>query len=239
MPTFDKSISLHLYLRLLQRLGLSMLLFSVCRLLFFVLNTSIFTDVNLVQYLYMALGGLKFDLVAVLYTNILFILLWIIPFQFRYHNTYQTILKYIFIVTNSIALAFNCIDIVYFRFTLRRTTWSIFQEFSHESSAGKLLKAFFLDYWYIVLLFLLLLIWLFYSYKKPLKQPQNFASWYLYYPIGTLLMALLIGLFIAGVRGGFRHSTRPITLSNAGDFAQKPIHTAIVLNTPFSIMKTI
>ena len=41
------------------------------------------------------------------------------------------------------------------------------------------------------------------------------------------------------MRGGFTGTTRPITISNAIERVQKPIESAIVLNTPFSIIRTI
>jgi len=59
-----------------------------------------------------------------------------------------------------------------------------------------------------------------------------------YYSISVLLMVVFSGLVVAGARGGFRHSTRPITLSNAGDFAKNPLDVNIVLNSAFTIMKT-
>jgi phosphoglycerol transferase MdoB-like AlkP superfamily enzyme len=51
-------------------------------------------------------------------------------------------------------------------------------------------------------------------------------------------MVVGIGLCMAGARGGFFTSTRPITLSNAGKYVTHPNETAIVLNTPFSIYRT-
>jgi phosphoglycerol transferase MdoB-like AlkP superfamily enzyme len=47
------------------------------------------------------------------------------------------------------------------------------------------------------------------------------------------------GLTVAGMRGGFRHSTRPITLSNAGEFVNNTSEVSIVLNTPFAIIRSI
>jgi phosphoglycerol transferase MdoB-like AlkP superfamily enzyme len=41
------------------------------------------------------------------------------------------------------------------------------------------------------------------------------------------------------MRGGFRHSTRPITLSNAGAYVKDPRDISIVLNTPFAIFRTL
>ena len=52
-------------------------------------------------------------------------------------------------------------------------------------------------------------------------------------------MFLFAGLTIAGMRGGFTGTTRPITISNAIEKVKKPIESAIVLNTPFSIIRTI
>ena len=60
-----------------------------------------------------------------------------------------------------------------------------------------------------------------------------------YYIGGLLFIPLVAYLFIGGVRGGFKHSTRPITLSNAGEYVKYPRETNLVLNTPFSIFRTI
>ena len=53
-----------------------------------------------------------------------------------------------------------------------------------------------------------------------------------------LFIAVVIGLGIGGARGGYKHSTRPITISNAARYVENPRDVAIVLNTPFSIFRT-
>ncbi|MBR4882758.1 MAG: LTA synthase family protein, partial [Bacteroidales bacterium] len=50
---------------------------------------------------------------------------------------------------------------------------------------------------------------------------------------------ILLPLFFIGVRGGTSPAKKPITISNAGDYVDRVIHTAAVLNTPFSIIRTI
>ena len=52
------------------------------------------------------------------------------------------------------------------------------------------------------------------------------------------MMPLIIYLFIGGARGGFEHSTRPITLSNAAEYATVQKDINLVLNTPFALMRT-
>ena len=44
---------------------------------------------------------------------------------------------------------------------------------------------------------------------------------------------------IFAMRGGFTRDTRPITVSNAGQYVHSPQQASIVLNTPFSIIRTI
>ena len=44
---------------------------------------------------------------------------------------------------------------------------------------------------------------------------------------------------VAGIRGGFTTAVRPITISNANQYADRPIEAALILNTPFSLYRTI
>jgi phosphoglycerol transferase MdoB-like AlkP superfamily enzyme len=52
-------------------------------------------------------------------------------------------------------------------------------------------------------------------------------------------MLLAIPLVVAGMRGGFTTAVRPITISNANQYADRPAETGIILNTPFSIYRTL
>jgi phosphoglycerol transferase MdoB-like AlkP superfamily enzyme len=53
------------------------------------------------------------------------------------------------------------------------------------------------------------------------------------------MIPLVIALVIGAARGGYKHSTRPITISNAARYVDNPRDVAIVLNTPFSIFRTL
>jgi arylsulfatase A-like enzyme len=225
---------------LIYRLGLVMLIFTIMRIAFFFFNQKFFTGVGPGEFLFMLYGGLRFDLVAILYTNILFILMLALPLPFRYNLIYQKIAKGIFMVTNSIIIAANAIDFIYFRHTMRRTTVTVVKEFENELNFSSLAFQFFKDYWYIALLFVALVYLLSRLYGKPLHNNQKtYFKPIIYYPTGLICLSIAVGLFVAGVRGGFLHSTRPITLSNAGEYVRNPVEMAIVLNTPFSIFKTL
>ncbi len=184
------------------------------------------------------LGGLHFDITAVLYSNMLFILLLIIPNPWRYNITYKAIAKWVFIVVNSIAIATNVIDFIYYKFTLRRTTASIFSQFKNETNLGSLFVHFFFSYWYAVLLFFVLVFLLKKMYERVDYKRIQANNWK-HYVTAILMVPILVVLFVGGVRGDFAHSTRPITLSNAAQYGNDPRDVNIVLNTPFAIIKTV
>jgi phosphoglycerol transferase MdoB-like AlkP superfamily enzyme len=226
------------YAALAKQFFLMMVLFSVCRIGFYLFNTSFFTDLTFPRFARIMWGGLRFDLAGLLYINSLFILLSILPFEFRFQKLYQKVLKYIFFVTNGIALAANVADFIYYRFTLRRTTVSVFSQFKNETNGFSLFFQFLFDYWYAVIFWVALMFVLIKVFNRIKSEGPQLKNVYLFYGFGVLLMPLLIYLFIGGVRGGFAHSTRPITISNAAEYAATPKDINLVLNTPFAFMRT-
>src|SRR6476620_1378770 len=228
----------NVYVALLLYLLLAMFFYTLCRICFYLFNTAYFPGMTTCIFLHLLVGGLVFYLSGVLYSNILFILLIIVPHPYRFNRTYKKILKWVFILVNAFAIATNFIDIIYYRYTLARTTLSIFSQFKHEQNMGLLFVHFFITYWYLVLLFTLL-VWCLKKLcdKIDYEGPQIKNPW-VQYTTGVASMLLFVVLFVGGVRGGFKHSTRPITLSNAPQYSVKPEYASIVLNTPFALIRT-
>ncbi|KAA6433591.1 sulfatase-like hydrolase/transferase [Rufibacter glacialis] len=233
-----KALKCSVHLAMLLALGVVMLLYTVCRLLFYFFNKGFFAETSFSDLLYLMWGGLRFDLVAVLYTNLLFLALMLLPFRFRHHPGYRKVVKWVFLVFNGIGLALNCADFIYYRFTLRRTTGSVVKEFANESW-GTFASSFLVDFWYVALIWLALVLAMAWLYNRiRLEKAPTYNPWF-YYPWHTVVLVLTVGLAIGAMRGGFRHSTRPITLSNAGEYVKRPQEMYLVLNTPFSVIRTI
>lgn len=227
-----------IYWALVRSLLLVMLLYSISRLAFYVFNLSFFPGISFERFLVIMAGGLRFDLSAALYSNSLFILLMILPVTYRYKHWYKVMLKWIFIGCNSIAFAANTADFVYYRFTLRRTTLSFLHQFENETNLVKLFFHFLFDYWYATLFFAAIAATLVIAYKRiRYDEPMQITPWK-FYSLGTIGFLISIGLFVGGARGGFRESTRPITLSNAAAYVKEPREINLVLNTPFALMRT-
>lgn len=229
----------NIYWALLLRLLLVMFLFTLCRVGFYLFNMAFFPDMTLKNFLWLLWGGLQFDLSAMLYVNTLYILLMILPFDFRFKFSYQEVLKYIFFILNGFALATNVADFIYYKFTLRRTSADVFRQFENEKNISGLFTEFLFDYWYAVVFWIFLILLMVKIYNRIKIWGPQVKNRTMYYTTGFFALPLIAFFIIGGIRGGFRHSTRPITLSNAGEFVRDPKDISIVLNTPFSLIRTL
>jgi phosphoglycerol transferase MdoB-like AlkP superfamily enzyme len=235
----DLKLSGNIYWALVVRLVISMFFFSVCRIGFYLFNINYFPDMSAGNFLSLMAGGFKFDLVSVLYVNMLFILLSVIPLDIRFKFAYQETLKYIFLITNGFALALNVCDFIYYKFTLRRTTADVLRQFENEENIAGLLLRFMVDYWYAVIFWIVLIGFMVKLYNLTRVWGPQTKNRIAYYVSGLVAIPVIAYLMVAGIRGGFRHSTRPITLSNAGEYVSDPREISIVLNTPFTIIRTV
>ena len=223
---------------LLGRLAILFVLYQGMRLLFFLYNKKHFPDVDLSDFLLMMRGGLRFDLTALLYLNLLYIFLYMFPYPLTNYKAYRKFLKFLFLLTNSLGIAFNLMDIFYFDYVLKRSTVEIFM-FTGEKNILTLFVQFFKDFWWGVVLFFLL-VYLLHKWYNLFKDPVYKAPYSLKYFASSLTaLLLLLYLSIVGIRGGFTRTTRPISINNAGAYINKPLEMAIVLNTPFTLIRTI
>lgn len=233
-PSFWSNIHVVFLLRLL----IVFALYTITRLLFYLLNPSLFTDIDAGYLASLMYRGLKFDASAIAYTNSLVILLHILPFRFRYNKGYQKAIAIIFYIVNTIGITLNMIDVVYYRFTMKRTTAGVFQEFENENPGNFI--SFIWDYWYITFIIIALVALMVWMHKKiSVQRPYINLKPFVYYPLSIIIMAIVAYYTVGAMRGGYTAGTRPITLSNAAEYIRKPEHRAIVLNTPFSILRTI
>jgi phosphoglycerol transferase MdoB-like AlkP superfamily enzyme len=238
LPSIRKFMKGNYFLMMIWRMGVVFLLFSVQRLLFYWYNLDLFPGITAARLIDLMVSGFKFDLTAVLYVNLLFMLMMVIPLPFKYNRVYKIITKGVFLLTNSIAIIANIVDFVYFRYTLRRSDFGVFTEFKNEDNLLKIFSAAIVQNWYLVVLFLILIAIIYFSYGDHRRSTLARSPW-VFYPVSFVMMVLTMVLTVGGVRGGFAASTRPITISNALEKVSKPIETAIVLNTPFTMIRTI
>ena len=219
---------------------LVMLLYTISRLFFYWVNIDLYPNVSAQHLLEMLIGGMRFDLTAMLYLNSLYILLALLPLpaHIRNHQAYIGASRWAFWLPNILGFIANCMDIVYVRFTDRRTTCNIFTEFQNDGNIVQIMGQSMLQYWYVTL-FGIALITLFILCTRRQWQAPSPRQSCLYYVRESLIMIASIYFVVIGIRGGFGKYTRPITISNALQYTNTPQETAILLNTPFSLMKSL
>ena len=225
----------------LCNLLLAYALYFIARIVFLLENWSYFSS-NLTggHLLEMLSGGLMFDTSAIMLTNSLYIVMMLLPLhQVVTKPAYQKICRGVFLTVNGLALVMNLCDAVYFQYTMRRTTTTIFDEFSNEGNLGSIFLTEMFRHIYLLVLFVLLMWGVYRLYRMSTLVWKNEGRWW-HYDVASLLSLLLIAPFaVAGIRGGFTTAVRPITISNANQYVNHPTEAALVLNTPFSLYRTI
>lgn len=216
--------------------------YAICRAAYILENSTVLGNVFSDNDFVGVIGGsLLFDTSAILYTNALYALLVLLPLHLKETAKWHKVIKGIFVVINAICICINLADSVYFQYIGRRTTMSVFREFSNEGNLFGIFGVELLRHWYLVLLGVVLIYALVRFYSCPDSigvLRQNKRSLVKYYITNTLSLALFVPLCVAGMRGGFTTAVRPITISNANQYVSSPTEAAAVLNTPFSIIRT-
>ena len=216
--------------------------YGLCRLTYLFENWSVLSEGFDTLSFWDALKGCwMFDTSAILYTNILYAILMLVPLHWKETDGWQMVAKWVFVLVNSLGIIANLADAVYFQYTGRRTTSSVFQEFSNEGNIGDVIGIELWRHWYLALVGMVLMAGLWMLYVKPhgklnLRMPKRKLT---YYAIQTLCFGLYIPITIAGMRGGATTAVRPITISNANQYVNRPAEAALILNTPFSMIRTI
>lgn len=212
--------------------------FALCRIVFFFMNYSTFAPyLDWSSAMTICQGAFVFDSSALLYLNSMYIILLLFPFHLKERKPFHTLLKCIFVLANAVGVASNLIDSVYFQYTGRRTTFSVFDEFANESNIAGIILGEALRYWYLLIIFAFMVFALCKLYRKPRLDRQVQKA--KYYFGQTLSIVVLLPFFILGVRGSLSSGTRPITISNANSYINHAVEAGLVLNTPFSIIRTI
>lgn len=215
-------------------------LYFVCRLVFLWVNYDIFSgSLTFGSLLTLLRGGFLFDTSAIFYTNSLYLLLVLFPLHYKETDWWRTMTKWIYVTVNSLCVLINLADTVFFEFRRQRTTMAIFQEFGSEGNIGKIVCHELLSHWYLVVLFAVTVWSLIRLYRMPLADLGG-KRWH-YYVSRTVWLGIAGLVAVCGMRGNvfFLSATRPISINYAFRYTLIPEQTGIVLNTPFSLIRTI
>lgn len=224
---------------LLYRLFLVFFFYQIARLLFVFFNNDLLKIDSFYEYLRLAYYGTAFDTTAVFYVNSIFILLSLIPLTINTKKYYQKFLFWVYFFINGVTYIMNFGDFIYFQFSQTRLTSAAISVAQNENNLGKVFIASMMQKPLVGISYILTMaLWVF-LYKKISVKEQNIEKKIPYFGFSILSIAIATILAIGGIRGDFKHSTRPINLLDSHRHTQNPIHSNIVLNSIFSFFRTI
>lgn len=222
---------------LLYNILLAYAVLMLCRIIFVAVNISMYEGVFENNSIWLMLkGSLMFDTAAMFYLNALYLVITLLPIHYKEGRYSQMASRIAFTLCNGAGIVANLCDVVYVPFTGRRSTASVFHEFSNDSNITKIIGIEALNHWYLVVIGAIL-IYALYRLFTPTKY--NTEKLKKYYVAQTVALLVIAPAAVIGIRGGVGKAVRPIALNDANNYVSSPAETAIVLNTPFCIIRTI
>lgn len=224
--------------RFLLQILFLLVLYSVCRVFFVWYNHRFFylQDYSSVSSLF--IHGLRFDLAAIAFTNFPFFIFSLLPGTLPHLLRTRKFMKFLFIVPNSLAVIISCADIAYYPFISKRMQFDAFRFIDGEKGNDfyRLMPTLLLEYWYLCLLCVLLIFLLIKVYKRiDSIQPQVTPS-LKNLVTSTAVFIAGLGCCVVAMRGGLQ--LKPLNIISASEIVDAR-NMAAVINTPFSIIKTI
>lgn len=226
-------------LALLYRIFLVYAFYQIARLLFWYFNKDLIKVESVSEYFKLAYHGTAFDTTAILYVNALFILLSLLPLVINTKKGFQKVLFWIYFLTNGIAYGMNFGDFIYYKFSQSRLTSAVFQVAEHESNVSQTLMISVQQHPFVLIWFIVLMaLWVF-LYKKVKVEETKPVSLLPYFLTSIVTLCVTVVLVVGGIRGDFKHSTRPINMVDATRFVTNPLQGNLVLNSTFSFFRTL
>lgn len=208
-----------------------LVIYQAQRLIFLLFNLDYFANSGIIDISLAFLHGIRFDISSIILLNIPFLLVCLVPYGSGSQKSIFT--KWLFLTINIPAILLNTIDIEYFKFQGKRTGADLFELFLLGEDMQNTLPQMAKDFWTVILFASIcsaLLVMAFAYIERKTKENQTtftLRSWSF-----TLLLA---PVFFVGARGAI--GLKPLRITNAAS-AVEPMLAPLVLNTPFTIIKT-
>lgn len=138
-------------------------------------------------------------------------------------------------ISNSVFILFNLIDIAYYPYIKKRSTADLFNQMGGQTDLSTLLPQYLKDFWYLLLIFILLFSLIRFFYGRVPVDQKTYT--YTKKSIRDLSIAFLVvcGLLVVGLRGGIQ--IIPIDIVDAGRYTRTQ-NISLILNSPFTIIKS-
>jgi len=207
--------------RLLTMVGL----YSLIRFLFYLYNLSLFQGISIDETITIFFQGIRFDITIIIYINLMFIIMSSLPFPIHTNKKYAIIQKGVYLIFNLAGIFIALADIAFYRFNSKRLDS---EALSLLGTLPKMLGSFLADYWYLILLFIVIGYALSKVYNFVGKRESNVQVSFIKRIISFVLV-LSFGLI--GIRGGFQN--RPLSPAMANSIVRMEL-APLITNSPLT-----
>ena len=215
------------------RLGVMLILLAISRWLLFIFNTGNFPNLSVGEQFRLFFIGMRFDVWTLIIANLPFLVFYGIPFEFKYNKVYCKVIDILFVITNTLSITLNLIDVIYYRYIDKRMTSELFGFVQHtDDNQGGLVTQFIVDFWFMIVVFVVFLFAIIILTRKTRVKPAVIINRKYWYTTRSLVFLGLIAASIIGLRGGLQN--KPISIITAANYT-KTQNIPLVLNTPFTI----
>lgn len=222
---FNHQNSMLIYLK---RVLFSLFLLSLTRILFILYLYSFFSAAPWSQLPVVLLSGILFDLQACAYFLAPFHLLSILPLNNKI--PYQkSLLRFFFVLGNSIMLLLNLIDFEFFKIKTRRSGSELFSLLNDPSNP---VLSYIYNYWWLSIAFIAIVFAIYKLYPKD----QSGNSHSIQLPKAILLFFVIASFWVLGARGGFY--VKPLRSFDAARFVD-PSWVSATINSPTQLLTSI
>lgn len=215
--------------KLLARLSIVIGLLTVARILFYFFNKESFQEAGIYEFFI----AFWYDVITISLYFFPFVIISLIPGENWIEKIRERVLSIYFHLTSILLYALNLMDIEYFKYTSKRSTFDLFTILGAGSDFKQLVFSFISDFWLIILIFIgMIIVHLqLYHYVQKKIISKSYNNW------KTVLLTYLIitPLFIVAGRGGFQ--LKPVGIIEAAQYTEAE-NSALILNTGFTMIKS-
>lgn len=216
---------------LIKRFSIALVVSSLCRLLFFVLNPY-FYSFSIGEIANAFYFGVLYDISACVYLNLLFIAIHLLPGRYFYSSKIQKVLFALFMLMQFVICFFNLLDTGYFPIAGRRSGIDVLGMINELDGV---FYNYLGDYWYLIIALISLVFISYYSYKKTylfaLSLIENDKKELVF--TAVFWRVSVLALSFIGARGGY--NLLPLNPFDAARQTRAEF-IPLVVNTPFNMI---
>ena len=214
---------------------LALVMLFITQLVFYLFNSTLFEPTTFGGCMKILWGNIVFGISTTAMILTPYFILNVIPISLRWNPIYKKVCNVIYCLSVIVMIMANLIDGAYYQFTFRRMTSEIFGFLGVGGDFGNLIPQFLHDYWPFVIIFIVMLFVFFWCNNRIVLTKRTSHPYGKQIVTDSILSVLFIAVVVLAIRGGFGY--KPIRPIDASKYATCN-NTSLVINTPFSIIKT-